>query len=470
MTTAVTNTLRDGCSSTLDVANLVATKMDPMDKGSKLVKTLLSAYEEIGKHYALLIPESFVNLKAAITQFNNYNSLLGPFFRLGEYLQDGWKSENPNNWWVDTGNGYKGKAMLAASQAVEAVRILQSNFVLPVTQHLFTAVGKFPVFQAASKFINTAPLGSTVSSVAMKLTGLETIKNVLMLASAYYGIKKNNADIEKAHSRAVKGPVGLAKWETRVDDWAGFTEASKPHLISRVFDKKFKFIDDLRSAKARLESNKAHLERVTDKPALIQLRSDIKMLEELVANLESKQARFIEKYKNFGAGDGFRGTLTTDDKGVITENSANLLKKYLATELPKNNILGQQIDRLRSKALLAPLDESKAKRGLWKEYSKATVISFVTGIPFGILASPFVVGAFTTVLFVTGLFAFWCIRKDNADDAKRKDLVENLMLRETTLFDILGRPNNKVAALQPVLVGKDSASMIHLTSSDEDEE
>lgn len=184
-------------TSLLYVPNVCATKADGADKGSKLLKTCLAVFKEMCASSAVLFPMPLANLNTAIGQLNSVNTLFQIPFRYGEWSANKW-GKREGQTWSTASDGFKSKALLTAALVVEGVRILQANYVLPVTQNLFTVMGKVPVFQTASKVMNSFPAGSYLSTLALKVSGLEMIKNILFISSSVYALKKACADYERA--------------------------------------------------------------------------------------------------------------------------------------------------------------------------------------------------------------------------------------------------------------------------------
>jgi hypothetical protein len=268
---------------------------------------------------------------------------------------------------------------------------LQSNYILSVTDHLFNVLGRVSVFQTAATWMKAFPYGAAVSNVAMKVTGLEMIKNILLLVSAYYGLRKNTAEVQAASTKIEKGLKGQGKWEERKT----FFNADQYTYTKTLF------ITQLREAK----------------------NGQLALTPSEVESLQQKQGRFVTKY----------GTLSPLEvvDGVITEKSLKQLEKKLKniSVVTPSEFVEQQIVRAKAKEAFGKLELAKASRGINKEWLKATVISFACGIPFGILANPVILGAFTTVLFVFGTYGLWCIRQDKKDEAVRKKL-ENDGIKE----------------------------------------
>lgn len=242
-------------TSLLYVPNVVATKADGADKGSKFVKTCLAVFKEMCASSAVLFPLPLTNLNVAIGQLNSVNTLIQVPFRYGEWEANKWGINKEANW-AGQSNGFYSKALLTAGLLVESARILQANYVLPVTENLFSVLGKVPVFQTASRVINSFPAGSFLSNLALKVSGLEMIKNLLFISSSVFALNKACDDYDLAQGRLEKALVDWDRAQGTIDYATEYVEdfdqqrQGLDRAIQSVADQKFARLDIEKSNRA----------------------------------------------------------------------------------------------------------------------------------------------------------------------------------------------------------------------------
>lgn len=176
--------------------------LEGADKSSKLAKTVIAIFTDLSQQLSFYMPTSLGLLPAEFQSLNNVNVLLGPYFRVREYLNGEWGSDKSNYW---------SKVTLTIGQFLESYLVLVKLSVISAVN----LGNKFPIFQTAGQKLSALPYGNILS----KFLGLDVIKNTFILASAGFGLKKVWSTLPALNEK-------VDKVKASVEEYKGFIIAA----------------------------------------------------------------------------------------------------------------------------------------------------------------------------------------------------------------------------------------------------
>lgn len=369
----VINTAGSYASTGLDLANTSTSKPEPIDKLAKFAGAVLRILADLSLLPLGALNETIGNATKTLTLFQPAN-------RFREYhSKDGW----------GTGYGYKSKVYLTLGVTLDAIRVLQSTYVIPTTQHLFTFAAKYPVFQSVGAGVLKLPYGGFIADFAMKVFILENVKNAFIVISSVYSFWKCNAQIKTSTAKLEKIANSIGKWTERSNTLNAYSDIVVKKDLLDVY-MKGKFVKDGAEAKFVETKNNQSDECNRQTTALNQKN-----------NATSEQKAAFENREN--SVNRTRGiAIESPGRDNLVNNSVNHIAKNIDT------FVAAQLDRLEKKKIATQAELDKARRGRWNEIFKITIIVFASlAGPYGLLVKPFIKGAFTTVTAAGATFALY---------------------------------------------------------------